>query len=169
MQNSRTPITVAVQLIKCGRIWHWAQAVTLYSRKRKDEKLEERKSSWVECMHDNIMSRITSQGVSWFSRCFVQPCLTAAFRSAKYWCCMASSALILRCGLHTSRLCITTYEYTRVHTHQLNGYCQHEHELAICPMIFLSQLFQTYASSQESWNSLAPAHQAVTNEFQTIC
>jgi len=49
MQNSRTPITVAVQLIKCGRIWHWAQAVTLYSRKRKDEKLGEKAAEWNAC------------------------------------------------------------------------------------------------------------------------
>jgi len=40
--------------------------------------------------------------------CWLQPCLTAAFRSAKYWCCIASSAPILRCGLHTSRLCNPT-------------------------------------------------------------
>jgi len=49
----------------------------------------------------------------------LQPCLTAAFRSAKYWCCIASSAAILRCGLHTSRLWTTN---TRTYMHRFNSY-----------------------------------------------
>jgi len=78
---------------------------------------EREKSGWMECTYNNTTTGITSRGATqqleWLSSWsdsaagVVQPCLTAAFRSAKYSCCIASSAPILRCGLHTSRLCTT--------------------------------------------------------------
>ena len=51
-----------------------------------------------------------------------QPCLTAALRSAKYWCCIASSAPILRWGLHTNKLCTTSTHTNYINAHQQTLY-----------------------------------------------